>query len=81
MGKFNIKTGHNSLKRLIALLLTGVIVFACLSMQLEVEGSYETNFGWNKKEEDLNEWPLEGNWVKTNAGIGTRNATLSVAQC
>lgn len=69
------KTKNHTLKKFIVLLLAGIIAFAGLPMQVAAQNpgtkAYDTNFDWNNSEEDLNEWPLDPNLIKTNAGIGT----------
>ncbi|NLL91069.1 MAG: hypothetical protein GX222_01430 [Ruminococcaceae bacterium] len=77
MRNLSFKVKKNPIKRLVALLLTGIIVFTGLPMLLQAEGSYETNFQWNNIEEDLNEWPLEPGLTKTYLGIGTAGFAYS----
>jgi Rib/alpha/Esp surface antigen-like repeat protein len=72
MKKFNFRIKHRSLKKFVAFLLTVVILLTVLAANVEVGWAYNTSFGWDNVEEDLNEWPLDASLTtKTYTGIGT----------
>ena len=71
MRKLNFKLKNNSIKWFVALLLTGLIIFAALPAKINAESSYKTNFDWQNDEEAQHEWPMEDGLTKTNTGIGT----------